>query len=570
MPQISITTNEVPGGGTGVPTGTGTAFVAGAADAGPPPSGPAAVKCQSLNDYTNAFGPRTSTSATLYDWLDEYFSDGGQLAYVARTTDATATTAQLTLSDSNPHPTVSVLALTPGVGGNNTFIQVTTSTGPTFTASAGANQTVLSNVSSFANIGVGTPITGVAVPANTFVTSFSVGSATVTLSNAVGSAGAGLSDTFTPGNYSVLVENSGGTILETHGPYFTTAQLFADTTSQYVTFSQSAGGGFTSNTPATLAATALAGGANANDLTDTSHVNALTNFVGSLGAGQVALPGKTSLTAWQGLLSHAAANNRFAVLDMTDSSVDNTIIGQAQQLGTNANASYGMMIQGSVILPGLTPGTTRTVAGSAPVCALRARMAATTNNNAAPCGPRWPLNRPIGFTEYFGPIPPLNTTAGAFQQSDVNTLEAAGVNVFANYYGTLCLFGFVTPVSKNTDAVYWQATASTERMNLVSLATQAMAPYLFQVIDGQGTTLSALSGDLQAIIQSEWLNNALFGDTAQLAGSVVTAAPVNTPVTAAAGQLNAQMFVRISPYADTVNITISVVPLTQSVPSQGS
>lgn len=569
-PQVIISSNEVPGGGTGVPTGTGTAFVAGACDAGPPVGGPAYVKCLSLNDFTNAFGPRTSTSATLYDWLDEFFSDGGQTAYVTRTTDSTASTAQLTVNDGNAHPTVSILASTPGVGGNNSFIQILTGSNPTFTASAGANQSVLSNVSSFANVGVGTPITGVGVPANTYVTAFSVGSANITLSNPVGSAGAGLNDTFTPGNYTVQVQNSGGSVLETHGPYFTTAQLFADTTSAFVTFQQSAGGGFTTNCPTTLAATALAGGANANDLTDTSHVNALANFPSTLGAGTVCLPGKTSTTAWQGLLAHAAANNRFAVLDMTDSSNDNTIIGQAQQLGTNSNASYGMMIQGSLILPGLVPNTTRTVPGSSAIAALRARVASTTNNNAAPAGPRWPLSRPIGFTEYFGPVPPLNSTPGVFAQTDVNTLEAAGVNVFANFFGTLCLFGFVTPVSKSVDTIYWQATASCERMSLIAQAQAAMSPYLFQVIDGAGTTLSAMNADLAAIIQREWTNNALYGDTAQDAGAVVTDPPVNTAQTAAAGQLNAQMFVRISPYADTVNITISVVPLTQSVPQQGS
>ena len=569
-PQIVVTTNEVPGGGSGVPTGTGTAFVAGATDAGPPPTGPGYVKCLSLTDYTNAFGPRSSTSSTLYDWLDEFFADGGQAAFVSRATDTTATTAQLTTFDGNGHPTVNVNALTAGVGGNSTYIQITAGTGPTFSASAGANQTVLSNVSSFANIGVGTPITGTGVPANTYVSALSAASATVTLTNAVSAGGAGLNETLTPGNYTVLVENSLGATLETHGPYYTTAALIADTSSGLVTFAQSAGGGFTSDCPTTTAATALAGGANASDLTDSSHVTALTNLPSTLGPGQVALPGKTSSTAWSGLLSHAAANNRFAILDMTDSSSDSSIIGQAQQLGSNANASYGMIIQGSLVLPGLTPGTTRTVPGSSAVCALRARMASTLNNNAAPAGPRWGLSRPIGFTEYYGPLPPQSSSSGAFQQADVNSLEAAGVNVFANYYGTLCLFGFVTPVSKNTDAIYWQATASCERMNLIALSQAAMAPYLFQTIDGAGTTISAMNGDLQAIVQNEWGNNALYGATAALAGSVLTAPPVNTAQTAAAGQLNAQLFVRISPFADTVSISISVVPLTQSVPQQGS
>lgn len=560
MPQISIVTNEVPGGGSGVPTGPGTAFVAGATDAGPPPGGPAYVKCQSLSDYTNNFGPRSATSATLYDWLDEFFSDGGAIAYVARATGATGTTATLNANDVVGGASIVVNALTLGVGGNSTYIQVVPATGPTFTASAGANQVNLNNPTSIANVGIGTPITGIGVPANTYVTA--VSSAQIQLSNPVGSAGAGLNQTFTPGNITVLVQNALGQTIESQGPFFTNDALAASTSSivDFVKAGTRLPAGPISSTP-------LSGGANPTDLTDASHVAALAVFPPTLGPGTVCLPGKTSLTAWNGLLSHAAQNNRFAVLDMVDTSSAVSAIGQAQALGSNANASYGMFIQGSAILPGLVPGANRTVPGSAPVAAARARVASTPNNNQAPAGPRWGLNRIIGFTQYFGAVPAQNSTPGSFSQNDVNAMSAAGVNCFANYYGAMCLFGFVTPVPSTSDAIYWQATASCERMNLVAKVTAAMSPYLFQVIDGAGSTISAMNADIQRIIHDEWTANALYGDTASTAGAVVTAAPVNTPATAAAGQLNAQLYVRISPYANSVNITVSVVPLTQSVPA---
>src|SRR5581483_11822843 len=128
--------------------------------------------------------------------------------------------------------------------------------------------------------------------------------------------------------------------------------LIADTSSAYVTFAQSVAGGATQNLPAVLAATPLVGGADASDLTDASHVGALANFPAQLGPGTVALPGKTSTTAWNGLLAHAQANNRFAVLDMVDATSSSTVIAAAGQLGTPNNASYGMFIQGSLTLPG--------------------------------------------------------------------------------------------------------------------------------------------------------------------------------------------------------------------------
>lgn len=560
MPQINIVTNEV-NAASGIPSGTGTAFIAGSTDAGPLPGGAGYVRVASLTDFINNFGPRSTTNATVYDWLDEFFGDGGTLAYVARVDNGTGSKANLILRDGAAASSVVVSALTSGVGGNSTYVDVDLVTGPSFTASAGSNQATISSVSSFVNLGVGTFVTGPGIAANTFVSAINAASAQATLSTAVGSAGAGTNVSLTPVGVNVLVKNSAGVTLEAHGPFYTTASILADTTSFFVAFTA----GASNSLPIATLAVPLAGGANPTGTTDTDHVNALASFQSALGAGTVALPGKTSTTAWTGLLAHGAANNRFAVLDMVDSSSVPSIIGQAQGLGSNGNASYGMFIQGSAILPGITPNTTRTVAGSAPVAAVIARVA-NTNTNRAPAGPSWPMSKTIGFTQYFGPVPSLSSSPGSFAQSDVNALSAAGVNVFANYYGALCLFGFVTPVAKTADAIFWEATASRERMTIAAKATVAMAPYLFSTIDGAGLVLADLNGDLQAILHDEWASNSIYGDSVQDAGSVLTGPPVNTAATAAAGQLNAQIYAKLSPYADTVNLTISIVQLTQQVP----
>ena len=563
MPKINILNSEVSGGG--VPTGTGTAFVAGVTDAGPPPGGSAFKACWSLTDFTNAFGARSSTSAAVYDFLNEFFQDGalGAVAYVTRVTDSTATTAALTLSDPNANPTVVVSAVTPGLAGNSTYIVVTTGSGSTFTANTTSSSPNLANISSSKNIGAGTPVSGTGIPTGTYIVSVNVSAKTAVMS--ANATATNTAVTITPGTATVLVEDSQGDVLETHGPYATTAQLFADTSSTYVSFAQSAGSGFTDLLPATLAATPLSGGADASDLTDSSHVAALANFPAQLGQGTVCLPGKVSLTAWQGLLAHAQANNRFAVLDMTDSTSSAQVNASAAQLGTPSNASYGMLIQGSLILPGITPGTTRTAAGSAAVAALRSRVAAQANTAQAPSGENWPLNYPLTFTTFFGPVPQGQVNGGCFQQSDVDAMELAGVNCFANFYGTPCLFGLVTPVSRFSDETFWQFPASCERMNLNALSTRILAKYLFDPIDTN--TIDAMHGDLQAMAAAEEAAGALFDLDGNLAFSVLTAAPVNTATTAAAGQLNAQLYVRLTPGADTVNLTIGVVPVTQQVPA---
>jgi hypothetical protein len=577
MPQVIVTTTELTSL-SGVATNTGTAFVAGACDQGPPAGGPSYVQCQSLAQYVTAFGPRTSTSATLYDWLDEFFHDGGQgaVAYVTRVTDNTATSATLTLNDglASPKPTVAITAATAGLAGNTTYVQVLNGTAATFTAGATGSSTALTAVSSFTNIGVGTKVTGTGVPAGTYIASVTPGSSTATLSQAfTGSTG---TVTFTPATFTVEVEDSLGNVLETWGPFNLTSQLFAVTTSAFVTFAQSTGSGNTTNQPAVAAATALSGGADASDLTDSSHVAALANFPAALGPGQVALPGKTSATAWSGLVTHATGNNRYAVLDMTDGTAA-AAVTQAAQGGWTTSTS-ALLIQGSLTLPPYGTSTAnRTVAGSAAVCALRAQVGATRNQNAAPIGLQWlakgpGLKYPIGFTAYYGPL--AGTTAGTFSAADVQTMETAGINCFANLRGpsgsALCLYGFVASVGPAGDVVFWQASAAVERMNLTYLCQLLGNKYLGANIDP--STITALGNDLNGIGSAEYNAGALsnikpdgtFG-TANDAFTVLIGSPVNTAATAQAGQLNAQLQVRLTPYADKVTFGIQVVALTSQV-----
>ena len=499
MPQVNVSVNELAGSG-GVPTGTGAAFIAGPTDQGPPVGGPLYVKCSQLSDYVTAFGPRSATSATMYDWLDEFFHDGGgsAVAYVTRETDNTATSASLQLQDSGPEPTIKVTALTPGTDGNNIYIVVAVS----------------------------------------------------------------------GGSFTIDVEDSAGDILESWGPYSTTAALYAaNVASQYVSFAQSTATGHTTNNPAALTATALSGGADASDLTDAKAVAALANFPPTLGPGTVALPGVTSSTGWTGLMAHAQANNRFYVLDTPDSTSAATVISNFSTTGAASNASYGLAVQGSLILPGITPGTTRTVPGSAAVAALRSQVASTPNQNTAPAGPTWPLTYPQGFTTYFGSAVGPTLAAPCFSQTDINSLTNAGICFFANWYDTLCLFEFVTPVSKTIDLTYWQASASCERMNLVYLGQRIMATYLFQTNDAANNLINKVTNDLNGMGRSEY-NAGAIGypqDSFEEAFAVNVAAPINTPLTEGAGQLNANIQVHIGPFVDIANESITTVPGTVAV-----
>ena len=575
MPQLNISSAESSGTG-GIPTLTGTMFVAGQTDAGPPPSGPGYVKCQSLQDVVNAFGPRSAVSAKLLDWLEGYFNIGGQagkVAYVARVTDNTAAAAALTLNDGlpAPKPTVKVTALTAGTEGNQTFVAVTAGTGATFTAGATATTVNLTAVSSYAGIGVGTPVSGTGVPAGTYIATVTPASGTATLSQAfTGTTG---TVTFTPGTVTVTVipQDSAGNALadEIHGPFYLTSQLFADVTSTWVTFTQSAAGGFTVNLPAAVAASALTGGADASDITDTSYVAALANFPTFLGSGGVALPGRTSIVCASGIQAHCNAmaatvgdsTERVGLIALADSTTAAGAISQIASLPAGnpiGDWTRCHIIQGSATLNALAGGTARTVDGTAVVAALRAAVALGDSQAIAPAGKKWPVGYITGFTTFFG-------VGGTFTQSDVNAMEAAGINCFANYYGTLCLFGYVTPETQ--DLVFDQFSAACERMAFSAELKPIMAGHEFDPIDTN--TISQLDLQANTLAMAHYKAGSLFdgetGDASQ-AFSILTGSPVNTPATAQLRQLNVQANLRITRYADSVNAQITTFPVSVTLP----
>jgi hypothetical protein len=545
----------------GVPTTTGTLFVVGQADGGSAAT-PTIVRSigDFISNFATSFAARTPNNAILYDTVDVFFREGGQQAYVLRALAGTEVASTLTLNSATPNPTVLVTAKYAGTQGNNFNVVITVSNNATFTANTTTTTPNLTAISSFTNIGVGTPVSGTGIPANTYILSVNVAAATAVMSANATATASGV--VITPTGFVLTLQDPNANVLETHpatGNFINTAALYLDLTSTLVNFAQSAGGGNTPMSPATLAATPLAGGTNATP-TDAQAVTALATFSASLGPGTVALPGRTTTTAWNGLLAHAQGNNRWAPLDIADSTSTGTLVAAIGTTGTAANASYGAYFTSSAIVPGLVPGTTRTVPASAVVAGLRARVAATGNDNQTPAGVNWPLFYVSSFT---------NEAFATYGASGINTLNSSGINVFANRGGVLCLFGAVSPVSQNTDSIFWQFAPATERMALVANASAIAEPFLFSVLDGQGITLSNFRGQLQGLIQAHWRSRALYGLTATLAGAVNVDPPINTAATAAAGQLNAQLKVRLSPTAQTVSITVMFVPTTQIVTATG-
>ena len=113
---------------TGAPTGQW--FVTGITQQGPVG---VAIPITSMVDYVNYLGARTQATDSyniqynLYDALDEYFHDGGVIAYVSRVVGPTAGTATVSLADNSSITSLTISAAGPGAWGNNLSVAVVNS-----------------------------------------------------------------------------------------------------------------------------------------------------------------------------------------------------------------------------------------------------------------------------------------------------------------------------------------------------------------------------------------------------------------------------------------------------------
>lgn len=309
-----------------------------------------------------------------------------------------------------------------------------------------------------------------------------------------------------------------------------------------------------------LAKGALTGGANPTALTAAELVAGLASFTQNLGPMYVAIPGNTEATTHTGLAEHAATHEaRYAVGDLADSAVPATLIGEK---GTGslsaAYQGYIAFTSSTAILPGPTPGSTVKVQGSALFCALHAQVAATGKPNTAAAGFRWPVSpNVLGFT---------NT----FNHTQQEQLVEAGINVWGEELGALCLIGFVSAVSRETDEIYWSAAAGSERQALTyegGIIMQETANN--QTIDGQHHLIAAIEGRLQGLIKRHWEQGQLYGEQAtggpEAAGAVEMGEPINTPAKIQKGELEAQLEVRISENTQATTLTIVSRPITINV-----
>ena len=389
-------------------------------------------------------------------------------------------------------------------------------------------------------------------PQNTLVVS-ALGPGTYGNSITVAVANGTVSNTF-------VLTITNGTVTETSPNCYspTDAVSWAANYSQTVTITAASDStAAPNNNPAVVSATALSGGLDDTSPADSVWVTALTAFSLQLGMGQVAAPGRITATVWEGLLNHAQAYNRFALLDAENIATASTIITDAQTVqGVATDPSYGIMLAAWPIYAGAPTGTAspaypRTVPPSGPVAGQMASLAGQgLNGDVAAAGPNGILNHAIGVTQ-------------TYTDANRGLLAAAGVGVIRNYKGYVQLYGYT---SLAVDPNWSDAGNGRLRMQIVDGVRSIGDGYVFADIDANGHTASAFGGQISAFLNVLYTQGCLYGATPAQAFTVNVGPSINTPTTAAAQELIADVGVRMDETADQVIINVTRVPVTQNLP----
>ncbi len=476
-------------------------------------AGPAgvAVPIRSTNDFTNYFGRIVSggltgrytinaqvSSTMLYDSLDVFFREGGSMAWVSRVNAATSVAA----------------ASTPGIlAGDGGNIQLNALGGGTW-----------ANSSSSSAAGLILTINGYTVGAAT------VYGATIAYNGVIMASASGL------GSDADVVTwvNS----LPSYQAMCTATLLTATTI-----------------LPASGASASiyLVGGTDIA-VADTDTPAALAVFTDLFGPGQISYPGNTSEVTYQDLTNHGAQFNRVAILDAVNTATAATLETAASTTQTTvADPSYGALFGPWLIVPGIVnsnpaiPTSTvfnRIVPPSALVAAKMCVMDATNDANVPAAGTlNGASSYAIGVTQVYS-----NADRGALDAAGVNVIRMVpGINVVAIYGYTSLSF-----------SQGWKSLGNVRmRMQITRDLDAIGETFIFQEIDGKGHLLAAFAGALSGQLNAYWLRGSLYGLTAGQAFSVNTGPAVNTPATIAAGQLNASVSLKMSPYAEFVTINIT-------------
>lgn len=305
------------------------------------------------------------------------------------------------------------------------------------------------------------------------------------------------------------------------------------------------------NPEATVGIVTLAAGTDDRaSVTPTHQVNALALFGRELGDGAVAIPGAGS-TVHAGLLAHAAANNRTALLSASRNADKTTLTG----LSTALDARHGGLFAPWVRVPDEYSGT-RAISPEGYVAGARAR--------AHVVGPWRAAAGDVSRARF------VVAPDQIFTSTDSEDLDDNKVNVIRLVAGSTRLYGWK---SLAADRENWEYLTGIDTVNrVVAEIYSRIEPYVFGVIDSRGHLLAQLYGTLEGIVKPMADAGGLYARTDPSDPTVlldpgyrVRVGELNDVATAARNTVLAEVGIRVSATAADVLLTVTKAAVTAAL-----
>jgi hypothetical protein len=305
--------------------------------------------------------------------------------------------------------------------------------------------------------------------------------------------------------------------------------------------------------PNTTSNIALTGGAAADSaVTDTNVVTAIGKFVDALGPGTVAAPGYTSQVVHEALMDHCRARGRVAALDYADTTDVGVLTARAA-----ANRAYAAEKGARVTIP-IAPwevvsiGSYLTV--PVPPSALQAGRQALADRE----DPQKQARVAAG-PEYASRF--SQSVTRVYSDADRQTLYNAGINLLEAGPEGVYLNGSRTGVDSERWPQYTFIAGARTRMAIVDRARQAVRPFLFKALDGQGIRLETIKGVVENECKpfAEEPISGLFDVNGDGGYSVSIASSLQE---LSQGRVRVQLGLRTSPTTELIVIEFSAIALT--------
>lgn len=304
------------------------------------------------------------------------------------------------------------------------------------------------------------------------------------------------------------------------------------------------------NNPAVAAAAPLSAGTDDRGaIVAADYVTGLARFGPELGPGIVAVPGQTAANVGAGLIAHAKARSRLAILApavaQTPTQAKTATVAFLGSLGSeHAGVAYPWV----QIDDGA--GSVRTISPEGYVAAVRARA----HRQAGP----W--RAPAGQIARARMVVNAERVLTRAEIDDLNDNQVIPVAVIA---GAVELYGWR---SLSLDLRNFRLLTGRDTMNEVAaLGAARLEPYVFGTVDSRGHFQEELAAELRAILEPMQSAGGLYervdeaGAVLSPAYSIDTSAAVNTDEVLAADEVRVDVALRVSPTGELIRLRITKV-----------